>query len=94
MVTLFVSDSSSDQPVPEDDPGGSGHRTDGLLSEGYREECLFAPLQRLLATFSSKRVSGCLYLIVLPPLALLLSSLPAAAAVSDMSEGAKVEFFP
>lgn len=58
-LAVWFTDSSTDQSVPEDDSGRSGHRTYGLLSEGYRKERLSAPLQRLLVTFASKRVSWC-----------------------------------
>lgn len=58
-LAVWFTDSSTDQSVPEVNSGRSSHRTYGLLSEGYREECLSAPLQRLLVNFSSERVSKC-----------------------------------
>lgn len=96
MVTLSVSDSSSDQSVPEDDPGGSCHRTDGLLSEGYREECLFAPLQRLLATFSSKRVSGCAIFNSSPPVSTSLITIASNSSFwyERSGQAPRLNFFP
>lgn len=94
MVTVSVSDSSSDQSVPEDDPGGSRHRTDGLLSEGYREERLFAPLQRLLATFSSKRVSGCALFNSSPPVSTCLIIIASSSNFWYEQSGQGWIFFP
>lgn len=57
LSSLCFKDSSSDQSVSEAGEGGASHWTDGLFSEGDRKEYLFAPIQWLPATFTTKRVS-------------------------------------
>lgn len=53
----LLADSASDQPVSPAGAGRPRHRADRFLPKGHREEYLFALIQRLPATVTTKRVS-------------------------------------